>query len=482
MDLKGALGAIESAYQLARTFGSKLCIPILLQTAKIYEKLQQYNKAVSYYHEILFLDNDTKVNIDIYQRLAHIYKKKGYINIVLFFLTRLINSANNLTSREKIQTSYDIVSILLSKGNFLKAEEIITNSHKWLSSEDNDYFENWENFQIALTEFQKGNWQSAESLFKNLITKQEMAIPMVLKAQLHQFLGDTYRLTGKHEDAKNNLILSLSIFEQLHDTWSIANNLNKLGLVYFQEGDLILAHSNFQRSIAIYRKLGDSIKHSEPIFNLIQTELELKAMDQVKRYLSVLKAISELTDDQLLQQRLSVANALYLKKQPRLISNAEAQQILVKIVDQKILDPELHIIAIKNLCEILLAELYLYQQKEVLNKIIQLSNLLIQIASNQRSSNLEIEVIILQARLSLISGDINQCSNLLKRAENLAEDANLVFLKNKITEENHHLLNELDRWNNLNTKGLTIRKSMEISDIQSYMESLLKPNRKAEKL
>jgi hypothetical protein len=70
--------------------------------------------------------------------------------------------------------------------------------------------------------------------------------------------------------------------------------------------------------------------------------------------------------------RRDLANALILKKQSRVMFKVDAQRILAKIVNDKVIDHEMTIIAMLNLCDLLLDEWQTYNQEEVLKELMEL--------------------------------------------------------------------------------------------------------------
>ncbi|MHA1983641.1 MAG: hypothetical protein ACW967_04735 [Candidatus Hodarchaeales archaeon] len=94
-------------------------------------------------------------------------------------------------------------------------------------------------------------------------------------------------------------------------------------------------------------------------------------MNEARNLLLIFDQLN-IEENKQIKLRRDLANALILKKQSRVMFKVDAQRILAKIVNDKVIDHEMTIIAMLNLCDLLLDEWQTYNQEEVLKELMEL--------------------------------------------------------------------------------------------------------------
>ncbi|NOY37037.1 MAG: tetratricopeptide repeat protein [Chlorobi bacterium] len=77
------------------------------------------------------------------------------------------------------------------------------------------------------------------------------------EAQALNDLAKTYFFRGDYEQAEQNYIASLGLYEQIGNNAGIAGTLNNIGVLYRSKGDYGKALEYYQQSLEIKRKMGD---------------------------------------------------------------------------------------------------------------------------------------------------------------------------------------------------------------------------------
>ena len=173
------------------------------------------------------------------------------------------------------------------------------------------------------------------------------------------------------------------------------------------------------------------------------------------------------------QLRIDLAQALILKSNPRAIQKFEAQKILQKIVNQEVIDHEFTIIAMVNLCELLLDELHTYHQGEVLLELENLLNRLYRVSQDYKSYFFLIESLILKSKLALLQDNISESDDLLRKAELLATERNNEELIEHIHLEQEELRINLKKWEVISHSDFDLKKRMDELDIREYIKRAL---------
>ena len=154
------------------------------------------------------------------------------------------------------------------------------------------------------------------------------------------------------------------------------------------------------------------------------------------------------------------------------MQKVEAQKIFLEISSAKIVDHQLTVLSMLNLCDLLISELFMYQEKDVLQEILVLLGDLHIIAQDQRSFPLLVEVLLRRSKFAIIEGDAVEANNYIEQAELLVLEKDLKHLIPEIEEQKTSLVNNLSRWEELNRQNATIREKLLLANLDTYMDNL----------
>ena len=134
---------------------------------------------------------------------------------------------------------------------------------------------------------------------------------------------------------------------------------------------------------------------------------------------------------------------LILKSKKRSRHKAKAEEIFDKIAKEKILDSELTVLALLNLSKLLLEELQLTSNAQLIEEIENLLEQLLEIAVDQNNFALKAETYWLQAKVALLTLELNKAREFLTLAQITADGKGLERLAILISEDHDKLLNQL---------------------------------------
>jgi len=305
------------------------------------------------------------------------------------------------------------------------------------------------------------HYNEALVFFKKLENEQKIAVVKYNIARIYQY-------KGQFEEALNLMKDCLLIFQKRGDIQVIAACFNGIGKIYQQIGDFQQALHYFQLGYQIRDAVSNKISTSRTIYHLISVCLDLEKITQAKQYSEELSNISKDTDNEVVKQRALIAQALILKKSPRLKEHVKAEEILSKIVKGKMIDQESFVDALLNLCELLTLEIKQTNNLDLLKEVNEHVNKFHQIATNQKSKLLLAESNWLQAQIALIELDMNKARNLLNQAEINAQELGFSRLLFRISQQQDKLLNQMSEFENLISKNANVIERMNKLEIEKF--------------
>ncbi|MGC9778523.1 MAG: hypothetical protein HZR80_04715 [Candidatus Heimdallarchaeota archaeon] len=179
-----------------------------------------------------------------------------------------------------------------------------------------------------------------------------------------------------------------------------------------------------------------------------------------------LEEVASTTDNRIVRQNCQLSETLILKSKGRPKYWTQAIDILEKIVSEPIATYNTTLVALINLCELLLNEFSISGDEEVLNDLQTHTSRLLDIAQKQNSYTLRVEVyhiriitLWLQAQHTKLDINIQNACRLLQEARDLADSHGLIKLSSKITTQNDKMLDQLENWDEFIRKYYDFIKS-----------------------
>ncbi|MCG3217603.1 MAG: tetratricopeptide repeat protein, partial [Candidatus Heimdallarchaeota archaeon] len=235
-------------------------------------------------------------------------------------------------------------------------------------------------------------------------------------------IGVVYHQQGDFEQALMHYFESKRYFDEINDKQGVSYPLNNIGISYYQQNDLKQGLHFLEQSLDFRRITGNNLLVAETLFFLLPVVIDCKDLDKAQDYVQQLKLISKETENKVVKQQYLVTKALLLKQSTRGRSLIKAAELLEQVVSEEIVDYNITVLALLNLCEILLTELKLSEDQEVYDEICIHVKRLIEIGKQQYSYSLLAETYWLQARLALLNLEMKKARNLLTQAQFIADE------------------------------------------------------------
>jgi len=292
-------------------------------------------------------------------------------------------------------------------------------------------------------------------------------------AQCFVALGEIYRFTGDWEGGLKLYNESLSIYEELDNKERMSAALSNMAETYRDfTKDYDRASEYVEASIAVYTPDVNYIWAGGRFNIAITIALKKGDLARAKKYLQRLEQMNSQVEDKRFELVYRISKALVLKSSSRFRDMAKAEEILRQIINEGNFDFESTPIALINLCDILLAEFRVTNNLEILNELEPLIAQLLNIAEKTQSHRIQAETYLFQAKLALLSFDVNKSRRFLTQAQQIAERHSLNRLALEISNEHKNLIDRLELWEQLKNSEAPISERFELAQINEQMERM----------
>ncbi|MFX0091385.1 MAG: tetratricopeptide repeat protein [Candidatus Hodarchaeota archaeon] len=346
----------------------------------------------------------------------------------------------------------------LALGQHLNNKEEITESLHNLAA----IYHTKGDLDYALEHFQKSLALSEEHGNKQLFAGTLLSI------------GSIYTTKGDLELALDYLGRSLKVFKELSNQQYIAVSLRNIGRIYQRKGELNQALDYLEQSLVLFKKLGNKLYSAGALFSLVSVAIDFSSLEQAQEYLKELQEISFQEDNKVINHHFRVAEALLFKTSVRARNKVKAEELLEQVVKEDVVNHEVTVVALLNLCDLLLGELRLFGDPEILDEVQNLVNRLLVIAQKQNSHFLLVETYLLQSKLALVDLNLEKSQNLLMEAQRLADEKGLGKLAIKISIEYDELLKQLNKWESFIQQQTSLNERTELANLEEYLGLMIR--------
>lgn len=266
---------------------------------------------------------------------------------------------------------------------------------------------------------------------------------------------------------------SLAIREKLGITQDLSLSIGNIGIVYYDMGQFDKALTYFEKSLSLNLEIGNPIHLSDIYYFLIRLLVDLNQLDTAQNYLKEFQNLIEKTHIKLVQHRYLISKALFLRKDPKLIKKVEAENIFRQIVNEKIFEHQLTVIAYFNLFEMLIEELQTTEREELLNEVKMLAEQLLTIINTVNSYSYLVEIHILQSKLALVELKVEESKQLLTMAQLIAQERGLRGLLIKATKELDLLVNQENQWKKFQKNSTPLHERIELAHLMDLVRRMV---------
>ncbi|MBY9014315.1 MAG: tetratricopeptide repeat protein [Candidatus Lokiarchaeota archaeon] len=173
--------------------------------------------------------------------------------------------------------------------------------------------------------------------------------------------------------------------------------------------------------------------------------------------------------------------AVLLKTSLRSENRVKSEKLLKQIIDNEDISGGIksfwakkRIFTIINLCDLLLIELRITNYPEIIDEIQPYIQKLLDFAEQQHSYWILCETHLLQAKLSLLTFDIQKAKRFLTQGQQVAEKYGLKMLARKISNEHDELLKQLTIWEDLKKLEAPLTERLKLARLNEQMDNILR--------
>lgn len=402
---------------------------------------------------------------------SKIYNIKGDLNEAFELALKCLDKCEELG--EKLYIARAIGN--LSELYLYKAESDLALDHAMKSLEIQKSLNNLVGIAssfhlVGLSQYTRGNFEQALEFGKKCLAIKEISV--YTKIDVLHLLGIIYKEKAQLERTIRYYKRSLHYAEQLKFMDKVQYNLMGIGAAYRVIGDQKKATKYLERSLDLAKKLGTPYGTTSSLFYLVLTNLDIHNMKIAQQYLDKLGGSINKEESRPFIDAYLIAKALVKKKSGRIRDHSEAELLLKQVTERQIATPQIYLIALVNLCDLFLEELYLTNNTEVLDELNPLIEKMSEIAENQNAYLWLTETKLLQAKLALIQMNIDKAKQLLTEAQRIAEIKGLNLLAIKISNEHDNLLGKLNLWDNLKEANAPMSERIKLASIEGVIDRL----------
>ncbi len=423
--------------------------------------------------EISRVQNDKKGIADSLNNLGLIYQSKGEATSALEKYQQSLHLYEALGDKDTIAKIYNNMGITYSSiGAQKKALEYFLKTYEIRQELGNKN-------EIAMTLLNIGaiyrlmgelsnaleHYQQGQKIYEEIIDKKGIALAL-------NNLGDVYQVKGDLDLALEYFQESLSLYKELGIKQDIAMSLTNIGELYRKKRNPDWALKYFEQSLSMYEELENDSSAAIVLYELFLLAIDSNDFSIAQEHVEKIKEISERTKNPIDKHRYLVANALILKSHKRTRDKMKAEELLLEVVESEIVNHALTITAMIHLCDLLLFELKMTSEGEILKEVKILIERLHNIAKQQDSHSLLIEIHVLQSKLALLEMDVQTAQKLLDQALITAEKKGLRYLAIKIYSEKTLLDTQIEKWEYLVKQKAPINERLKLTRLEELITGI----------
>lgn len=442
---------------------------IYLYTGQIDQALKFYLKSIP-----ILEKNANKQHIATAMiNMGLIYRGKGNLNRALSYCEEGLKLREEIGNKQDVAVAMNNFGLVLfSKGEYDRALDFFNKSLVSFEYINNKHHIAMALNNIGLIFLEKSNFDKAYINFKKaLFFFTEIGNKHNIATTTNN-LGIIHHQKGDFNQALEYMNQSLEVFKDIGNEQLTAYLLYNIGSIYHQKRNLPLSLEFLKESLEIREQLNNEISISETLFELINVFVDMNSINQAKKYLKKLQEINKDNKNRLINQLTLVGEGLLLKNSKRARDLGKAEELLEQVANEEIIKVEVTILAMLNLCDLLLMELTLTNENEIFNEFNLLVKRLYQMAKEQKSHWLQAETLWLKAKLRLVNLKPLEAQQLLTQAEQITKERGLKRLAMKISSELDDILRHYNGKKKIANKAIPLSQRMKSANLEGLVKTM----------
>lgn len=482
----------EIAFQESQKLGKPLqSIDALIEIAETLIWLTKHDKAID------IIDKSEKLLKEIVReapkelaiREASLVYVKGRIYVNKYdYEEGLKHFEQSLLIREELDDKQELARTLFSigqihfrRGNLDVAREYCQRGLAVAEEGRSKHYISLGVYQLARVYYFKGEIKRALDYGERSLILAEEINYRILYMLCLNVIANCYSTKGHFDRVIELHKQKIKAAQEINNKRETILSLNLIGYNYQDKGDLEKALTYMEESLALYDENvergvdeigGDILVISLLLGNLFELFIAKRDFEQARIYFQRLDSLPIITKRDELYNRLY--RALLLKGSQRAYDRGKAEEILKQVVSDGIISIDITYMALINLCDLLLIELYNTNDPSFLDKIRSYIAQMLDLAEKNRSYFLLGESYLLQAKLSLLTLEIKQARRLLTQAQQIAERWGHTKLVKKISNEQDNLREHLSEWERLKESSASLHERMKLARVDDQMKGIIR--------
>ncbi|QEE17417.1 tetratricopeptide repeat protein [Promethearchaeum syntrophicum] len=344
-----------------------------------------------------------------------------------------------------------------------------------------------------------------------------------LKLNKNLDLAHAYNNIGVMHNAKGDLIKGLSylkkaygIYEIINYTRGISKTGNNIGAILIQLGELnnsleymtksleidirnnytegiqvasqnigeVLWHKKehkkaikfLLKALEISEDLKDIFQISEILIPIIAVFIEMSDYKNANKYFAKLTQNKKRDKNKIILQRFLLAEAMILKSKGGFDNSKKAEDNLKAIIHDKIRYHDITVMALVNLCNILILKMYKIDDPTILNDLQYYVEKISQISKETNSHSIYIESLLIKAKISILNIEPDHYQDIMAQAQKIAQKFELYRINAKIDYEYNQSSEFLALIKNSEKMNVKSFKKNQLNLISDHIHSIFCPN------
>ena len=382
------------------------------------------------------------------------FMRVGYLHLevdgcqALEYLEKALELNKEVGNRRHIITACQYKALVeQGRGNWDEAERLLTHALNLTRMHDSPLSEMGLLFTFAIMYQGKGDYRLAEKYYQESLAIGERTGAKLFVAMISHNLGEIYRAQGKLDKALAGYEKSMRINKEMDRLKGYVGGLRNCGMIQYARGNLDEALRLLEESLTIAKERKEAGLLAPGIgwciMNLNQVLVEKGMIEEAQQHLEDFPETAHEERRVHLNQVYLTTAAIVLMSSNLARDRASAKEHLIQVVDGKLLEFEITSMAYLLLCDLLVEDLRISGEESVLEELKTRLSRFVDAATEQGSTMLHTEALILQSKVALLELDTEEADRLLTQAHVLAKRKGLDRLTARIAGEHRMLLSEL---------------------------------------
>jgi pentatricopeptide repeat protein len=324
----------------------------------------------------------------------------------------------------------------------------------------------------------QGKLDKALEYFEKMMQYRDL--PYTSYAYPIRYIGYILQTRGEIDTGLQHYQTSLNLFKSMdinddNNITPIARTYQNIASIYYLKADFDTALIYNDKSLQVNsaRKLKNPRFTVDLLYYKILTLLEQEKINAAEVSFNQISDLNKEHPNPIIEQLYNLTKAMLLKRSKRIKQKAEAQQLLESIVQGSVLNHEYSVVAMQNLCDMLIDEMASDFDDDTFKEAKNVIHDLLQLAEDQQLHLVKVHTLLLQARFDMIQDNVEAGQSKVENAESMCKKHNLNQLLEHVNKFRVMYNAELEKWQAIVRGNVTMKERLANKEIQEYLKMAL---------